>query len=146
MCVSGVRNVSFWENFAYTLNEWPLWDLFELKVNNDGYLRILHEISFRRGRKHSRKRICFWADCCVHRYQLFKSFWDAPIRLLLVAKHEDETKPLIDYKFAVLSVNTNLVTVGPLSQFMSKFAHFFIKEARNKNFEVYSADPEQGFL
>ena len=65
---------------------------------------------------------------------------------MLVAKHEDETKPLIDYKFAVLSVNTNLVTVGPLSQFMSKFAHFFIKEARNKNFEVYSADPEQGFL
>lgn len=65
---------------------------------------------------------------------------------MLVAKYEDDATPLIDNKIAKLSINTNLVILGPLSKFMSMFAHFFTKQAGNKSFEVYLTDPEQGVL
>ena len=66
----------------------------------------------------------FEIDCCVRGYHVFKSYWEAPIGLVLVAKHEDDPQSLIHDKFSVALVNIHQLTVGHLPQFMSKLSHF----------------------
>ena len=90
-------------------------------------------------------------DCCVRGYHVFKSFWEAPIGSVLVAKHEDDPQSLIHDKFSVALVNNHQLTVGHLPKFKSKLAHFFIKHdghisCKVTDYRRYSADLEQGGL
>ena len=62
----------------------------------------------------------FTVECCVRGYHIFKSFWETPVPLVLIAKHEADPQSLIHYKFAIALVNGDLVTVGHNPKFMSK--------------------------
>ena len=53
----------------------------------------------------------FEVDCYVRGYQIFKSFWDAPIGSVLAAKHEDDPQSLVHDKFSITLVNSHSVIV-----------------------------------
>ena len=93
----------------------------------------------------------FSVDYCVRGYRIFKRLWDAPIGSILSAKHEDDPQSLVPDKYAIALANSDSVTVGDLSKFVSKLAHFFVKhdgEIRCKitGSKRYSSDLELGGL
>ena len=90
-------------------------------------------------------------NCCTHGYHIFKSFRDAPIGSILSAKLEDDLQSLVHDKYALALINSDSVTVGHLPKFMSKLAHFFVKQAGKTKCEItgskrYSSDLDQGGL
>ena len=66
------------------------------------------------------KVFSFTVECCVRGYHIFHSFWEAPVGLVLIAKHEDDPLSLIHVKFTIALVNNDSVTVGHIPKFMSK--------------------------
>ena len=91
----------------------------------------------------------FPVNCCVRGYDIFKSFWNAPIGSVLSAKHEDDLQSLVHDKYAIALINSESVPLGHLQKFMSKLAHFFVKHARKIRCEItgskrYSSNLEQG--
>ena len=91
------------------------------------------------------KEFVFAVNCCTHRYHIFKSFRDAPIGSILSAKLEDDLQSLVHDKYALALINSDSVTVGHLPKFMSKLAHFFVKNAGTIRCEItdskrYSSD------
>ena len=58
---------------------------------------------------------------------------------------------MVHDNYAIVLINSELVTVGHLPKFMSKLAHFFVKHAGKIRCEItdskrYSSDAEQGGL
>ena len=49
----------------------------------------------------SLKKAFFTTDCCVCGYHIFKSFWEAPLGLILITKHEVDPQSLIQDKFTI---------------------------------------------
>ena len=86
-------------------------------------------------------------------YSSFGSIWfnSAPIGSVLSAKHEDDPQSLVHDKYAIALTNSDSVTMGHLSKFMSKLPHFFVKHDGEIRCEItdskrYSFDLEQGGL
>ena len=76
---------------------------------------------------------------------LEKEFGDAPIGSILSAKLEDDLQSLVHDKYTLALINSESVTVGHLPKFMSKLAHFFVKNAGTIRCEItdskrYSSD------
>ena len=66
------------------------------------------------------KESSFIVDCCVLGYHNFKMFWEAPVSVILIAKHEvDPQKSIYDNIFIAL-VNSDLVTIGHFPKFIFK--------------------------
>ena len=96
-----------------------------------------------------KKKFPFAVECCVRGYHIFQSFWVAPVRSVLIAKHEDDPQSLIHDKFAL--VNKDSVTVSHIPKFMSKLTYFFLKHGGHMKCEIiggkeYSKDLELGGL
>ena len=98
-----------------------------------------------------KKEFVFVVSCCVRGYHIFKPFWDAPIGSILSAKHYDDPQSLVHDNYHIALINSESVTVGHLSKFMSKLAHIFVKQAGKIRCEItgskrYSSDLDQGGL
>ena len=82
----------------------------------------------------------------VRGYHIFKSFWEAPVGSVLIAKHEDDPQSLIHDKFT-----NDSVTASHIPKFMSKLTHFFLNHGGHMKCEItgrkkYSKDLELGGL
>ena len=96
------------------------------------------------------KEFSFTVECYVRGYHIFKSFWEAPVSSILIAKHEDP-QSLIHDKFPISLVNNHSVTADHIPKFMSKLIYFFLKHGGHIKCEItgrkkYSKDLEQGGL
>ena len=65
--------------------------------------------------------MCLWIS-------YFLIIFDAPIGSILSSKHEYDPQFLVQDKYAIALINSESVTAGYLPKFMSKLAHFFVKE------------------
>ena len=82
------------------------------------------------------KKFSFTVECCVRGYHIFRSFWEAPVGSVLMAKYEDDPQSLIHDKFAIALVNDDSVTVGHIPKFMSKLTYFFLKHGGHLKCEI----------
>ena len=87
-------------------------------------------------------------NCYARDDHIFKSFWEAPVGSVLITKHQVDPQPFIHDKFVITLVNTDLVTVGHIPEFMSRLRYFFHKHDRHVKCEIidfkkYSKDLEQ---
>ena len=82
----------------------------------------------RRNRKFPRKRICFCCKLLCLWISDFLIILDTPIGSILSSKHEYDPQSLVHGKYTIALINRELVTAGYLPKFMSKLAHFFVKE------------------
>ena len=73
----------------------------------------------------SPKKAFFTTDCCVCGYHIFKSFWEAPLGSIVITKNEVDPQSLIQDKFTIASVNSDLVNVGHIPKYISKLIYFF---------------------
>ena len=89
-------------------------------------------------------------DCYGCNYHIFKLFWEAPVGSILITKHEVDPQSLIHDKFVITLMNTDLVTVCHIPEFMPRLRYFFHKHDGHLkhniiSFKKYSKDLEQGW-
>ena len=93
--------------------------------------------------------ISFAVGCCVRDYHIFKSLREPPVGTMLIANDEADPQSFMCDKFAIVSVNSGLDTVGHIPKFMSKLTYLLLKCGRHIKCEIAgvkksSKDLEQG--
>ena len=70
------------------------------------------------------KEFSFIADCCVRDYDVFKSFWEAPVGSILIAKHR--VVNIIDGK--PLTILSRMYFYMPFKKFVFKNFMYYLQK------------------